>query len=250
MAATRFVIYSRNTTPINTERSLQDNCDALKPIIQRILDRESLDAHKAELLYFSVGRGLWIAFDYDNPEHDDCTVRGFQIRKNFTKISPYFVPTSVVHERIRNCPTFPVFVWHMSLELSALSYACLARQVLMFGCGEAPVRSNQKTGASLSLSLQASHHPNTIVLTESTPSRIACVRGHRYEGRRSANTEKTVHATSPDPRHLAVGVPETSLCEKSATIVLLPRGPAPGESGTSTPTKTPPSTTQLPALLA
>ncbi|POR36055.1 Uncharacterized protein TPAR_03744 [Tolypocladium paradoxum] len=110
MTATRYVIYSRDKTPIDTKKSLRDNCDALMPIIQRILNRESLDLDKVELLYISVGRGLWIAFDYDNPEHGDCAVSGFRMKNKFTEINPYSVPASIVHQRIRNCPAFPVLV--------------------------------------------------------------------------------------------------------------------------------------------
>ncbi|KAK3334138.1 hypothetical protein B0T19DRAFT_459729 [Cercophora scortea] len=74
MTATRYVIYSRNQKPINTEKTLRDNCDAVQPLIQRILDRESLDPGKAQLLYISVGHRLWVAFDYDNPDHVECAV--------------------------------------------------------------------------------------------------------------------------------------------------------------------------------
>ncbi|KAK3344517.1 hypothetical protein B0T25DRAFT_616230 [Lasiosphaeria hispida] len=47
-----------------------------------------------------------------------------------------------------------------------------------------------------------------------SPDLVELARGHRYEGRRSANTEKTIHSASPDPRHLAVGISETPLYEK------------------------------------
>ncbi|KND88091.1 hypothetical protein TOPH_07322 [Tolypocladium ophioglossoides CBS 100239] len=112
MTALRYVIYSRNNTLLDTNKSIRYNCDAVEPLVQKIIEHQSGDRDKAEVLYISaVEQGLWVVFDYDNPYHDECTVIGFKIKqRTFTKIKPIFVPPAIIHQRIRGCYGFPTLV--------------------------------------------------------------------------------------------------------------------------------------------
>ena len=60
------------------------------------------DPQKAFLLITSVGEHrVSIAFDYDNPEHNECPVRGFRIKKHIKAVGNPPGVTEYVHGRVR-----------------------------------------------------------------------------------------------------------------------------------------------------
>jgi hypothetical protein len=60
------------------------------------------DSQKAFLLITSVGEPwVSIAFDYDNPNHNECVVRGFRIKKHIKPAGNPPGATEYVHGQVR-----------------------------------------------------------------------------------------------------------------------------------------------------
>ncbi len=103
MAPVRYAVQYRKKTLLDPEKCLKDNCEAVIPIMRKVIEHESGEFDKAELLIISYSekQGVWIAFDYDNPGHDECSVVGFRVGTKRNRITRLAVPAKDIHERIR-----------------------------------------------------------------------------------------------------------------------------------------------------
>lgn len=103
MAPARYVVQYRSKTLLDPKKCLRDNCDAVLPIIQRVVHHQSGDFSKAELLIISYSErhGVLVAFDYDNSTHSECEVLGFRVGTKNSRIRRVGMPVEAIHERIR-----------------------------------------------------------------------------------------------------------------------------------------------------
>lgn len=111
------ILCSPRNHSIDANKSIKDIADQVSPIVKGVIDFAEADYSKAAFIgLFLSAKKLYIVFDYDNPDHNDCRVMAFKVRRH---IKPIFVPATEVHKQVKSWKSYPHIEIHPSYSTSA-----------------------------------------------------------------------------------------------------------------------------------